>query len=305
MCVLCFDMHMLTEKRISDKSKSLLCASTPSDMVEITLEFIKWRDLSTFVRCEIDGDQVNNLKAAYEASEYVPPVDLFASKTSDTGKMNYFIGDGWHRFHALRELGRAVIPAIVHPGGQREALKCALGANSGYGLRRTNKDKRKAVEVAIREFPRLSNRAVAELCKVSHEMVNALRIQLTESASSRVGRDGKTRHVAERNSKDQLEFFELLGREWTPVVKSFDLTIQSVAWLDERVQPERKLEAISSMRRQLDDMRARLAERERAIKAEIGDSGANSATLRQEAEETVTEGALVLDCSAHTENTLA
>jgi hypothetical protein len=271
---------MLTEKRMSDKSKSLLCAPMHPNVVEISLDFIEWRDLSTFVRYAVDGDQVNNLKAAYEAGENVPPVDLFAErvpeKTSEEAsesheqRIRYFIGDGWHRFHALRELGRAVIPAIVHPGGRREALKCALGANSGYGLRRTNRDKRKAVEVAIREFPRLSNRAVAELCKVSHEMVNALRIQLADSASSRVGRDGKTRRVSGGNSTDQLDFFELLGREWTPVVKSFDLTIQSIAWLDERVRPERKLEAISVMRRQLDDMRARLFERERIIKANLG-----------------------------------
>jgi hypothetical protein len=129
-----------------------------SDEMEISLDFIEWRDLSTFVRCGIDGDQVNNLKMAYEASENVPPVDLFAERMPVTseraaetpdcdgcdalgselpvGRIRYFIGDGWHRFHAVRELGRAVIPAVVHPGGRREALKCALGANSGFGLRR-------------------------------------------------------------------------------------------------------------------------------------------------------------------------
>ena len=249
--------------------------------MEVSLDFIERRDLSTFVRCGIDGDQVNNLKAAYAAGESVPPVDLFAARDPDGAsedgaadhedRVRYYIGDGWHRFHAVRELGRPVIPAVVHVGGRREALKCALGANSGFGLRRTNKDKRKAVEVAVREFPTLSNRAVAELCKVSHEMVNSIRVQLADSASSRVGRDGKTRHVASaQNESGQTDFFELLGREWSPVVKSFDLTIESVAWLDERVQPEKKLEAISAMRRQLDDMRARLSERERAIKSGIG-----------------------------------
>jgi uncharacterized ParB-like nuclease family protein len=251
-------------------------SSNSGNIVEIALDSIEWRDLSTFIRCGVDGDQVENLKAAYTSGTWVPPVTLFAERTVEDGSkeqkgtVRYYIGDGWHRFHALRELGRAVIPAIVHEGGRREALKCALGANTGFGLRRTNKDKRKAVEVAIREFPRLSSRAVAELCKVSHEMVNALRSQLADSASCRVGRDGKTRHVAERDTSEQLDFFELLGREWAPVMKSFDLTIESVAWLDNRVVPEKKLEAISAMRKQLDDMRCRLAERERAIKAGMG-----------------------------------
>jgi hypothetical protein len=56
-------------------------------------------------------------------------------------------------------------------------------------------------------------------------------------------------------------------------LKSFDLTIKSVVWLDDRVEAEKKLEAISSMRRQLDSMRVQLGERERIIKAGIGRHG--------------------------------
>ena len=246
---------------------------------EVSLEFIEWRDLSTFVRYAVDGDQISNMKAAYEAGENVPPVDLFTEKALEdesgepSGRLIYYIGDGWHRFHALRELGRAVIVAVVHAGGRREALKYALGANAMHGLRRTNKDKRKAVEVAVREFSTLSNRAIADMCHVGPSLVNDVRPQLPDSGSSRIGKDGKSRRVVDselavtvNKPSSQLEFFELLGREWEPVVKSFDLTIQSVAWLDERVAPEKKLEAISAIRRQLDGMRAQLAERERAIK---------------------------------------
>jgi len=159
--------------------------------------------------------------------------------------------------------------AIVHAGGRREALKFALGSNAAHGLRRTNKDKRKAVEIALREYPKLSNRAIAELCKVSPGMVDEMRnTQLPKLGSSRIGKDGKVRRVIavvsnpdRKPAPQQLDFFELVGREWAPVVKSFDLTIKSVAWLDDRVEPEKKLEAISSMRRQLDDMRVQLGER--------------------------------------------
>ena len=285
-------------------------------VTEISLDFIEWRDLSTFVRCGIDGDQVENLKAAYEAEADVPPVDLFAERTSasskndtgsaecdaggarnaqpQTGRVRYCIADGWHRFYAVRELGRPVISAIVHVGGRHEALKFALGANAAHGLRRTNKDKRKAVEIALREYPKLSNRAIADLCRVSHVMVNDIRKEVEESSTCdcgaansckespgsiyderlqvsnackcRTGLDGKHYPVKVPASL-QLDFFELVGREWAPVVKSFDLTIKSVVWLDDRVEAEKKLEAISSMRRQLDYMRAQLAERERTIKA--------------------------------------
>ena len=293
---------MLAEKLSSDKSKYSLETVTSEKPVEISVEFIEWRDLSTFVRCGIDGDQVDNLKAAYEADAEVPPVDMFAEKESESksgkpsDRLRYYIGDSWHRFHAVRELGRVVISAVVHAGGRREALKFALGANAAHGLRLTNRDKRKAVELALREFPTLSNRAIAELCRVSHVMVNDVRKQVEESSTcaqamsgraydsqpencaqntaanhvrAHTGLDGK-RYPAKMGQATQLDFFELVGREWAPVVKSFDLTIRSVAWLDERVTPERKLEAISSIRRQLDDMRAQLSERERAIKSGIG-----------------------------------
>jgi hypothetical protein len=247
------------------------------DVLEIALEYVEWRDLTTLARFGMDGDQVENLKGAYEAGAEVPPVDLFSEKaqredaTGTESRVRYYIGDGWHRFHALRELKHTVIPAVVHAGGRREALRFALGANVAHGLRRTNKDKRKAVEVALREFPSLSNRAIAELCKVSPGLVDDARPQVPKLGTSRTGQDGKRYQVrASSSHPTQLDFFELVGREWLPVVKGFDLTIQSMAWLDDRVAPEKKLEALSAMRVQLDGMRVRLAERERAIKSGIG-----------------------------------
>jgi chromosome segregation ATPase len=52
-----------------------------------------------------------------------------------------------------------------------------MGANSEHGLQRTNADKRKVVEAAI-AHPRLqgkSNREIADICKVSHSFVAAIR----------------------------------------------------------------------------------------------------------------------------------
>jgi uncharacterized ParB-like nuclease family protein len=286
---------MLAEKHTFDKPNCLSEGVVSIGVTEISLDSIEWRDMSTFVRCGMDGDQVENLQAAYEAGEDVPPVDLFSEKvqsedaTGIESRVRYYIGDGWHRFHAAREIGREVIPALVHSGGKREALRFALGANAAHGLRRTNRDKRKAVEVALREFPNLSNRAIAELCRVGPSMVNGVRPQLPDSGSSRVGKDGKVRRVdaagpvsIANGQPTQLDFFELVGREWLPVVRGFDMTIQSVAWLDDRVAPEKKLEALSAMRRQLDGMRVQIAERERAIKTGLGNhEGTTKVALRE------------------------
>jgi len=44
-----------------------------------------------------------------------------------------------------------------------------------HDLRRTNADKRKAVEVALRGFPKLSSREIAGLCGVSDPFIGQVR----------------------------------------------------------------------------------------------------------------------------------
>ena len=69
----------------------------------------------------------------------------------------------------------------------------ALGSNALHGHRRTNADKRRCVEIALREFPGLSSRAIAQTCGVSIDTVCRIRPeQVSESdTSTRTGQDGK------------------------------------------------------------------------------------------------------------------
>ena len=102
---------------------------------------------------------------------------------------------------AARQLGLLDILADIRPGGRIDALKAALSANSAHGIRRTNQDKRRAVEIALREFGKLSSRQIAELCGVSTDMVIDHRPQLSKSDSSkRMGADGKERPATRRTS---------------------------------------------------------------------------------------------------------
>jgi hypothetical protein len=122
-----------------------------------------------------------------------PPVVLYGTN----GK--WWIGDGWHRVLAAKEIGAEMTAADIRPGGRADAIKYALGANQTHGARRTNEDKRRCVEVALREFPDLSSRAIAELCGVSDHIVNNARDQLQPSSSSpRTGRDGKKRRASKK-----------------------------------------------------------------------------------------------------------
>jgi len=67
----------------------------------------------------------------------------------------------------------------------------ALLANAANGLRRSNADKRRCVEIALKEFGKLSSRAIAELCGVSHPFVDGLRDVETVSTSTRVDTMGR------------------------------------------------------------------------------------------------------------------
>lgn len=157
-------------------------------------------DSATQVRAEINHDVVVDYAERMEAGDKFPLVDLFAEAD------RYWIGDGWHRLLAAQKNGQVTIPAEVYEGGRIDAIKCALGANITNGLRRTNADKRKAVEVALREFGNLSSVQIAELCGVGHTFVDKIRADsqpafVAGSTEARLGADGKIRHLPRGESE--------------------------------------------------------------------------------------------------------
>lgn len=88
-----------------------------------------------------------------------------------------WLADGFHRVAAAKQAGLADIEAIVHDGGRREALLHAVGANARHGLRRTNADKRRAVEMMLAdpEWCARSDNWIAGKCGVSHTFVGTVR----------------------------------------------------------------------------------------------------------------------------------
>jgi len=118
-------------------------------------------DGSTQGRVRIDQATVDEYVRAMDKGAKFPPVELF------NDGITYWVGDGFHRILAAATLGKTLLNSNVRPGGQRAALMWALGANAEHGLKRTADDKRKAVELALKEFPDLSDRAIARACKVS------------------------------------------------------------------------------------------------------------------------------------------
>lgn len=119
-----------------------------------------------------------------------PPIVVFF----DGAK--YWLADGFHRFLAAQRIEAESISAEVHEGSRTDALKHALGANSTNGVHRTNADKRNAVEVALEEWPNMSNGVLASLCKVSDDLVRRCRQEMEklsriEPQERVTGKDGK------------------------------------------------------------------------------------------------------------------
>jgi hypothetical protein len=144
------------------------------------------------MRAEINQDTVADYRELFNNKFEFPPIVVFFDGSK------YWLADGFHRVIAANELKRLRISAKVQKGSQRDAILYACGANSQHGLRRTNADKRRAVEtlLADEEWGKWSSRKIAEAAGVSPTFVEIFRTQLpTVGSSKRIGQDGKERSM--------------------------------------------------------------------------------------------------------------
>lgn len=91
---------------------------------------------------------------------------------------DYWLVDGFHRYFAYKSESREIIPALVSPGTQRDAIFASIAANSEHrALPRTRADKRKAVETLLldEEWRQWSDREIARQARVDHKTVAAIR----------------------------------------------------------------------------------------------------------------------------------
>jgi len=152
-------------------------------------------DAGTQVRAGLNEGTVEDYAEALADGAKFPPVIVFHDG------IGYIAADGFHRIRAAMRKAATQIECDVRTGGKRDALKFALGCNAHHGLRRTNADKRHAVGLALKEFPNLSDRALAEMCLVGHPLVAEVRASTGSSSScppppTRIGLDGRERKLS-------------------------------------------------------------------------------------------------------------
>ena len=133
-------------------------------LLRLKIEDLNTRNLQT--RAALNEDTVQDYADAMERGDRFPAVTVF------TDGAEYYLADGFHRVEALRRIGKRAVVAELQEGDFKAALLYALKANSTHGLRRTNADKRHALEMAWNARMELfggepSIALLAETCGVS------------------------------------------------------------------------------------------------------------------------------------------
>ncbi len=126
------------------------------------------------MRVEMKPDVVREYADAMADGAVFEPVDVYYDGST------YWLADGYHRVDAARLLDRETIEAKVLDGDARQAILHGAGSNASHGLRRTQADKRRAVERLLRdeEWGKWSDRKIAEAAKVDHKTVGKIRREL-------------------------------------------------------------------------------------------------------------------------------
>ena len=141
-------------------------------ILKLKIEDLNTRDLQT--RAALNEDTVGDYAEAMERGDKFPAVTVF------TDGAEYYLADGFHRVEALRRIGQKSVMVELQNGDYKAALLYALKANSTHGLRRTNADKRHALEMAWNAREHLfggepSNALLADVCGVSDRWVRQWR----------------------------------------------------------------------------------------------------------------------------------
>jgi len=146
---------------------------------DIPVRFIRTNS-ATQARVAMDQGAIHDYAEAMKDGARFPPVTLF--QDADI----YWLGDGFHRVEAAQLSGKKNIKAEIRQGGVREAQLFAIGANHAHGLRRSNADKRKAVNIMLDdpEWGEWSNNEISKLAGVSHTFVNTMRTERVETVST-------------------------------------------------------------------------------------------------------------------------
>jgi hypothetical protein len=105
--------------------------------------------------------------------------------------------DGMHRLKAARQRGDQLIPVEFFDGAEQLAFVMGVKANVTHGLPLSRADREAAARRILSQYPRWSDRMIANTCGLSDKTVKKLRCASADLSRlhTRVGKDGRVRPV--------------------------------------------------------------------------------------------------------------
>lgn len=162
-------------------------------------------DKGTQARDSIDQETVDRYADDMESGAKFPPVYAIFDG------LNYYLADGFHRYHATRKLKRETIDVEIENGTLEDAVLYSWTANFDHGLPRNNATKRKVVLAAL-AYPKTktwTDEAIAKWCHVSRPFVAKLRgdskpenVTYTTAAGKEVTRPARSKKPQEVVKKE-------------------------------------------------------------------------------------------------------
>lgn len=143
----------------------------------------------------LDAETLAQYIAVLENEGELPPIVVFRGNDDE-----HYLADGFHRFHAHEETGKAKIKCFVRDGSRADALEYAESANLEHGLKLSPRDKKNILFRRLErhhEWANWSTRELGRVLGVSHVTVKnwleeyATVKNLTVSRTQTTGADGR------------------------------------------------------------------------------------------------------------------
>jgi len=153
-------------------------------------------------RLKIDESHVEDIfEKMKDDVEYSPVTAFFDGK-------EYWLADGFHRYHATRKIGKASIKCKVTNGLLRDAILYSKVANNLHGLPPTLQDKLNNAKELIEDFEwgEWSNREIGRICDVSHVTVAKLRVGKVPEKVKFLDKDGEVKTRTTKPPKAEKTF---------------------------------------------------------------------------------------------------
>lgn len=207
-------------------------------------------------RASIDRQVVGDYADAMTGGASFPPVVVYFDGA------DYWLADGFHRYEAYARAKIDTVPADVRQGTQRDAILFSVGANASHGLRRTNDDKRRAVQTLLNdsEWGQWSNREIAKACGVSEYLVRDTRPHCDKIAVSEK-RTYTTKHGTQAEMNTANIGAKLKPEQEPKVARSAEPPASRVEVAASAAEPDQEIESV-------DPVEAKLRREFRSLSAE-------------------------------------